>query len=88
VAPESFVGGPLAFVQDGDIIELNVSDRRLDLAVSDDELAHRRARWQAPTPIYPRGYGWLYSKHITQADRGCDFDFLAARGRIPEPEIH
>jgi dihydroxy-acid dehydratase len=52
------------------------------------ELARRRARWQPAPPIYPRGYGWLYSKHITQANHGCDFDFLAAPGTIPEPEIH
>jgi dihydroxy-acid dehydratase len=88
VAPESFVGGPLAFVNDGDIVELDVTDRRLSLAVSDEELARRRSRWQAPSPIYPRGYGWLYSKHITQANQGCDFDFLATPGHIPEPEIH
>ena len=88
VAPESFVGGPLAFVQDGDIIELDVPGRRLSLGVPDEELARRRARWQPAPPIYPRGYGWLYSKHITQANHGCDFDFLAAPGTIPEPEIH
>ena len=88
VAPESFVGGPLAFVQDGDIIELDVPARSLGLAVSDEELARRRARWQPAPSIYPRGYGWLYSKHITQANHGCDFDFLAAPGQIPEPEIH
>ena len=88
VAPESFAGGPLAFVRDGDTIALDVAARRLSLDVSDDELARRRERWRPPTPIYPRGYGWLYSRHITQADRGCDFDFLAARGTVPEPEIH
>jgi dihydroxy-acid dehydratase len=88
VAPESFVGGPLAFVQDGDIIELDVPGRHLGFAVSDEELARRRARWQPAPSIYPRGYGWLYSKHITQANHGCDFDFLAAPGQIPEPEIH
>jgi dihydroxy-acid dehydratase len=88
VAPESFVGGPLAFVRDGDIIELNVPERRLSLDVDDEELARRRAAWTPPRTIYPRGYGWLYSRHITQADRGCDFDFLAAPGVVPEPEIH
>jgi dihydroxy-acid dehydratase len=88
VAPESFVGGPLAFVRDGDIIELNVPERRLSLNVNDDELARRRSSWTPPQTIYPRGYGWLYSRHITQADRGCDFDFLAAPGIVPEPEIH
>jgi dihydroxy-acid dehydratase len=88
VAPESFVGGPLAFVRDGDVIELNVPERRLSLDVDDAELARRRAAWTPPQTIYPRGYGWLYSRHITQADRGCDFDFLAAPGVVPEPEIH
>ena len=88
VAPESFVGGPLAFVRDGDVIELNVPERRLSLEVDEAELARRRAAWTPPRTIYPRGYGWLYSRHITQADRGCDFDFLAAPGVVPEPEIH
>ena len=88
VAPESFVGGPLAFVRDGDFIELNVPERRLSLEVDEAELARRRAAWTPPRTIYPRGYGWLYSRHITQADRGCDFDFLAAPGVVPEPEIH
>src|SRR5436190_478069 len=78
VAPESFVGGPLAFVRDGDRIALDVPARRLSLQVGDDELARRRAAWTPPQTIYPRGYGWLYSRHITQADQGCDFDFLAA----------
>jgi dihydroxy-acid dehydratase len=88
VAPESFVGGPLAFVRDRDVVELNVPERRLSLEVDDAELARRRAAWTPPRTIYPRGYGWLYSRHITQADRGCDFDFLAAPGTVPEPEIH
>jgi len=88
VAPESFVGGPLAFVRDGDVIELNVPERRLSLEVDEAELARRRAAWTPPRNIYPRGYGWLYSSHITQADRGCDFDFLVAPGVVPEPEIH
>jgi dihydroxy-acid dehydratase len=88
IAPESFVGGPLAFVRDGDVIELNVPERRLSLDVDEAELAQRRAAWTPPRTIYPRGYGWLYSRHITQADRGCDFDFLAAPGLVPEPEIH
>jgi len=88
VAPESFVGGPLAFVRDGDVIELNVPERRLSLEVDEAELTRRRAAWTPPRTIYPRGYGWLYSRHITQADRGCDFDFLAAPGVVPEPEIH
>ena len=88
VAPESFVGGPLAFVQTGDEIEVDVPGRRIHLHVADDELARRRAAWKTPAPRYPRGYGALYSDHIGQADEGCDFDFLAPLGAIPEPEIH
>jgi dihydroxyacid dehydratase/phosphogluconate dehydratase len=88
VAPESFVGGPLAFVETGDEIEVDVAARRIHLHVSDEELARRRATWKQPAPRYPRGYGALYSEHIGQADEGCDFDFLAPLGAIPEPEIH
>jgi dihydroxy-acid dehydratase len=88
VAPESFVGGPLALVRTGDEIEVDVPARRIHLHVSDEELARRRAAWVKPAPRYPRGYGALYAQHIGQADQGCDFDFLAAAGEIPEPEIH
>jgi dihydroxy-acid dehydratase len=88
VAPESYVGGPLALVQTGDEIEIDVDKRLIHLHVSDDEMARRKAAWVKPAPRYPRGYGALYSDHIGQADQGCDFDFLAAGGSIPEPEIH
>jgi len=88
VAPESFVGGPLAFVHTGDEIEVDVPARRIHLRVSDEELARRRSAWTPPAPRYPRGYGALYAQHIGQADEGCDFDFLAPLGSIPEPEIH
>jgi len=88
VAPESFVGGPLAFVQDGDTIELDVPARRLTLRVSDDELSRRRASWKPRQVAYPRGYGHLYARHVTQANRGCDFDFLEGTAPISEPEIH
>ena len=88
VAPESFVGGPLAFVRDGDLIELDVAARRLELKVADDELARRRAAWQKPAPRYVRGFGALYQQHIRQADEGCDFDFLEGTAPTPEPEIH
>jgi dihydroxy-acid dehydratase len=88
VAPESFVGGPLAFVRDGDPIELNVHERRLHLHVSDEELAARRKGWVAPAIQYPRGYGRLHALHVRQANEGCDFDFLQAGGEIPDPEIH
>jgi len=85
VTPESFVGGPLALVRDGDPITLDVPARRLSLDVDDAELDRRRAAWTAPEPKYQRGYGALYAKHITQADVGCDFDFLARAGDNPEP---
>jgi dihydroxy-acid dehydratase len=88
VAPESFVGGPLALVRDGDAIALDVAARRLDLLVDDDELARRRAAWVPPAPRYARGYGAMYANHVTQADKGCDFDFLHAGLPVPEPEIH
>jgi len=88
VAPESFVGGPLAFVETGDEIEIDVDKRSIHLHVSDAELAKRKAAWKQPPPKYPRGYGALFSEHIGQADQGCDFDFLAPLGKIPEPEIH
>ena len=80
--------GPLALVQTGDEIEIDVDKRLIHLHVSDEELARRKAAWVKPAPRYPRGYGALYSDHIGQADQGCDFDFLAAGGAIPEPEIH
>ena len=88
VAPESFVGGPLAFVRDGDPIELDVPGRKLTLKVSDAELAKRRAAWKQPQPHYVRGFGTLYLKHVTQANEGCDFDFLEDGAPTPDPEIH
>jgi len=88
VAPESFVGGPLALVQTGDEIEVDVAGRRIHLHVSDDELSRRRAAWTAPQPHYQRGYGAMFAQHIGQADQGCDFDFLQAGAATPEPEIH
>jgi dihydroxy-acid dehydratase len=88
VAPESFVGGPLALVQTGDEIEIDVAARRIHLHVTDEVLAQRRASWTPPPPRYPRGYGAMYSQHIGQADEGCDFDFLQGTAPIAEPEIH
>jgi dihydroxy-acid dehydratase len=88
VAPESFVGGPLALVETGDEIEIDVAARRIHLHVSDDELASRRNAWTPPPPRYARGYGAMYSQHIGQADEGCDFDFLQGTAAIAEPEIH
>ncbi len=88
VAPESFVGGPLALVQDGDPILLDVAARKLELLVSEAELARRRAAWTRPEPRYERGFGALYQQHVTQADQGCDFDFLEGTRATSEPEIH
>jgi dihydroxy-acid dehydratase len=88
VAPESFVGGPLALVKTGDEIEIDIAARKIHLHVADDELSRRRATWTPPPPRYARGYGAMYSAHIGQADEGCDFDFLQGREPTPEPEIH
>jgi len=88
VAPESFVGGPLALLREGDTVELDVPARKLDMRVSDQELARRRAEWRPALSIYGRGYGKLFMEHVTQADEGCDFDFLEGTASIPEPEIH
>jgi dihydroxy-acid dehydratase len=88
VSPESFVGGPLALLKDGDIVELDVTERQLNMRVNDDELGRRRAAWKPKEGIYHRGYGRLYMQHIKQADQGCDFDFLEGTAPIPEPEIH
>ena len=91
VTPEAFVGGPLAFVRDGDLIQLDVALRTLSLLVSEEELAARRAAWVAPQPKFERGFGLLYSHHVLQADLGCDFDFLETlvqAGGQSEPEIH
>jgi dihydroxy-acid dehydratase len=85
VAPESFIGGPLALVQTGDLITLDVAARELSLDISERALAQRREQWQPPAAKFERGYGALYSEHITQANEGCDFGFLARRGRNPDP---
>jgi dihydroxyacid dehydratase/phosphogluconate dehydratase len=86
VCPESRVGGPLALVRDGDPIRLDVPAGRLDLLVDEAELARRRTEWAPPPPHYPRGFGALHVAHVTQADEGCDLDFLARPGEIPDPE--
>jgi len=90
VAPEAFIGGPLALIRTGDIIEMDIPARTLNVKVSDEELAARRAAWVAPAPRYERGYGWMFAQHIEQADKGCDFDFLRAEfgAPVPEPEIN
>ncbi|MFM9941157.1 MAG: L-arabinonate dehydratase [Hyphomicrobiaceae bacterium] len=90
VAPESYVGGPLALVQTGDRITLDVAARTLNLDVSEAELAKRRAALPKPEPRYERGYGWMFSRHIKQANDGCDFDFLetAFGAPVKEPDIN
>ncbi|MCE2946746.1 MAG: dihydroxy-acid dehydratase [Betaproteobacteria bacterium] len=88
VAPEAFIGGPLALVRDGDMIELDVAGRRLHLQVPDAELDRRRAAWVAPPPRFARGYGRMFSAHVTQAPLGCDFDFLQQPGTMPDPDIY
>ncbi|WP_250494230.1 L-arabinonate dehydratase [Caballeronia sp. GAWG1-1] len=96
VAPESFVGGPLALVEDGDVIELDVHARKLHLDVSDAELAARKAAWIKPKRPFERGFGVMHQLHVTQANKGCDFDFLeepladdsAEMKSHDDPEIH
>jgi dihydroxy-acid dehydratase len=78
-APEAAAGGPLAVVRNGDMIELDVPNRRLELKISDDELRQRLAEWTAPPPPLDSGYWKLYVDHVLQADEGADFDFLVGR---------
>jgi dihydroxy-acid dehydratase len=89
VAPEAYIGGPLALVHSGDLISIDVAQRRIHLEVSDAELARRRAAWVAPPARFERGYGWMYTRHIQQADLGCDFDFLETGfgAAVGEPDI-
>ncbi|MEP2953786.1 MAG: L-arabinonate dehydratase [Sulfitobacter sp.] len=89
VAPESFVGGPLALLKTGDIVRMDLEARTLDMLVDEDELAARRAAWQAPEPRFERGWGYMFQRHVGQADQGCDFDYLtAAFGQTAgEPDI-
>jgi dihydroxy-acid dehydratase len=88
VSPEAFVGGPLGLVRDGDLIELDVAARKLELKVSEAELAKRRAAWKPRAQHYTRGYGAVFSRHVTQADKGCDFDFLHHGAPTPDPDTH
>ena len=90
VAPEAYIGGPLALVETGDMIEVDVPNRILNVDISDADMAARREKWVAPPPRYERGWGQMYTQHIEQADKGCDFDFLRTDfgGPVPEPEIN
>jgi dihydroxyacid dehydratase/phosphogluconate dehydratase len=89
VSPESYVGGPLALVQNGDRITLDVAARTINLDVGETELARRRAAWKQPETRFERGYGWMFTHHIKQANEGCDFDFLETSFGAPvgEPSI-
>ena len=89
VAPESYVGGPLALIQTGDIIEIDVKKRKIAAKVPEKEMGRRRAAWSPPSERYSRGYTKMYIEHVTQANDGCDFDFLEySETGVPEPEIH
>ena len=90
VSPESYIGGPLALVRNGDKITLDVAARTINLDVPDAELTKRRAEWKQPETRFERGYGWMFTKHIKQANEGCDFDFLETGFGKPvdEPSIY
>ncbi len=83
LAPESAIGGPLAIVRTGDLIQLDVPNRKLNVMIPDEEITARLAAWEAPVRHYDRGYGRLFLDHILQANEGCDFDFLKW---VPEPQ--
>jgi dihydroxyacid dehydratase/phosphogluconate dehydratase len=90
VAPESYIGGPLALLRTGDIVTIDVDARSIRMEVSDENLARRRAEWTPPEARFERGYGWVFTKHIQQANEGCDFDFLRTDfgAPVPEPVIY
>jgi dihydroxy-acid dehydratase len=90
VSPESYIGGNLALVRNGDIITVDIPARSIRMEVSDEELARRRAEWKPPPPRFERGYGHMFSKHVLQADQGCDFDYLETSFGAPvsEPVIY
>jgi len=89
VSPESYIGGPLALVRNGDMISVDVEARTISLDVPEEELEKRRAEWSAPEARFERGYGWMFSAHVRQAHEGCDFDFLETSFGAPvgEPDI-
>jgi len=89
ISPEAYVGGPLALIQTGDMITVDVPNRAIRVEISDQEMQRRRDAWTPPQKRYERGYGWMFSKHIQQANEGCDFDFLRTEFGKPvsEPDI-
>ena len=90
VAPEAYIGGPLALIKNGDIIEVDIPNRKLSVDISESGMQKRRDQWAAPKSRFKRGYGYIYSKHIEQADKGCDFDFLRTDfgSAVKEPDIN
>lgn len=88
VAPESHVGGPLALVRNGDLVELDVEKKILSLKVEEAEMLKRKSVWKRPARKFERGYGAIFAQHVKQADEGCDFDFLEGTAGVAEPEIH
>ena len=90
VSPESYIGGPLALVQNGDMITLDVAARTINLDVPRRGTGKRRAAWKPPERRFERGYGWMFTQHIQQANEGCDFDFLETGFGAPvgEPSIY
>lgn len=88
VTPEAAVGGPLALLRTGDLIELDVMGGKLDMRVDEAELEARRAAWKPTAPVYQRSYAALYQQHVSQADQGCDFDFLSGPASVPDPAIY
>ena len=88
VAPEAAIGGPLAMVKTGDLIALDIEARTLNVEISEEEFSRRRAAWKPPVRVYERGFTRLYIDHATQANHGCDFDFLMGNTPTPEPPIY
>jgi dihydroxy-acid dehydratase len=88
VAPEAYIKGPLAAVQTGDLISVDVEARTIHLHLSDAEITARLKAWTPPQRDYPRGFGKMYAEHTKQANEGCDFDFLEGTAKIKEPDIH
>jgi dihydroxy-acid dehydratase len=90
VSPESYVGGPLALLRTGDVVSIDVESRSIRMEVPDEELARRRGEWTVPEARFERGYGWIFTRHIQQANQGCDFDFLTTGfgARVEEPAIY
>ncbi|UOA29196.1 L-arabinonate dehydratase [Pseudosulfitobacter sp. DSM 107133] len=90
VAPEAFIGGPLALLKTGDMVRMDLEARTLDMLVPEEEIAARRAAWVAPAPRYERGWGYMFQRHVGQADQGCDFDYLTTQfgAAAAEPDIY